>query len=363
MTRADAPSHFIYDLRASRVVFAPGALGELANEVAALGVSRAFVVSTQRRLAELPAVTTLLGDRFAGMFDRAVEHVPAATVADARQAFDRANADACVAIGGGSAIGLGKILARDTGVPLVAVATTYSGSEMTAVWGMTDANGKRTGRDPRVAPRLAIYDPELTLGLAPAISAASGMNALAHAVEALYAANASPMALAIAEEAARLLVASLPSVVTNPRDLDARSSALAGAHLAGRALDLAAMGLHHRLCHVLGGTFGMPHARTHAALLPHVLAFNAPAAPAAMARLARVFGNDAPVAALTAFSRSIGTAAPLQALGLRAEDVDRAADEATTTTYPNPRPAAKDDVQRLLRRALTSESPAVEAIA
>jgi maleylacetate reductase len=346
------PARFTYDLRASRVVFAPGALATLGAELDGLGATRAFVVSTRRRLAELPPMHDLLGARVGGVYDAAVEHVPDATVASAREALDRTTADVCVAIGGGSAIGLGKILARDTGLPLVAVPTTYSGSEMTSVWGMTDAGGKRTGRDPRVAPRVVVYDPELTLSLTAGVSAASGMNALAHAVEALYAANASPMALAIAEESVRSLATSLPAVVAAPDDRDARVSALSGAHLAGRALDLAAMGLHHRLCHVLGGSFGLPHARTHAALLPHVLAFNAPAAARAMARLGRALETSDPVGAIAALGASLGVAVPLRALGLREEHLDRAATEATATAYPNPRTATREEIRRLLSSAL-----------
>jgi maleylacetate reductase len=345
---------FIYDLRPTRVVFAPGAFAELPSELHALGVEHAFVVSTPGRLAELPSLPRLLGEHLAAVFDGAVEHVPIALVTAALDAVRRSNANVCVAIGGGSSIGLGKAIARETGLPLVAVPTTYSGSEMTSIWGITGENGKTTARDPRVAPRLVLYDPDLTLALSSTVSAASGMNALAHAVEALYAANASPVALALGEESARLLTANLPRVVSTPGDRDARAGALAGAHLAGRALDLAAMGLHHRLCHVLGGTFGMPHARTHAALLPHVIAFNAPAAPAAMKRLGRAMGASDPVVAIAALGHSLGVDTPLSELGLHAADVDRAADEATRTAYPNPRPASRDDIARLLEAARTS---------
>ena len=285
MTTLDAVMPFIYELRATRVVFAPDAFAELPAELHRLSAERAFVVSTPGRLASLPPLQPLLDPRLAATFDGAVEHVPVDVVERALEQCARANADVCVAIGGGSSIGLGKAIARETGLPLLAVPTTYSGSEMTSIWGMTDAGGKKTGRDPRVAPRVVVYDPALTLALPPLVSAASGMNAMAHAVEALYAANASPVALSLAEEAARLLASSLPLIASTPHDGDARANALAGAHLAGRALDLAAMGLHHRLCHILGGSFGLPHARTHAALLPYVVAFNAPAAPTAMRRL------------------------------------------------------------------------------
>ncbi|HEY9225590.1 MAG TPA: maleylacetate reductase [Gemmatimonadaceae bacterium] len=356
MTLELSPPRFTYDLRASRVAFGPGALRDLGTELAVLGARRVFVVSTKSRLAEVPPMNELLGERFAGVFDEAVEHVPAATVVAAQSALHQADADFCLAIGGGSAIGLGKILARDAGKLLAAVPTTYSGSEMTAVWGMTDVHGKRTGRDPRVAPRIVIYDPDLTLSLSPALSGASGMNAMAHAVEAMYAANASPMALALAEESARLLAASLPRVFANPHDHDARSTALSGAHLAGRALDLAAMGLHHRICHVLGGLFGLPHARTHAAVLPYVLAYNAPAARSAMLRLARSLEAYDSVTAIMHLCRTLGVARPLSELGLRKDDIDRAADEVTASPYANPRPATKEDVRGILLAAFYGDS-------
>jgi len=348
-------SRFAYDLRPTRVLFAPGALYELSSELDALGVRRALVISTPGRAAELPAFSELLGEKLVDVFDGAVEHVPTGVVATALDAARRCNADVCVSVGGGSAIGLGKAIARETGLPLVAVPTTYSGSEMTSIWGVTDHSGKRTGRDPRVAPRAVVYDPDLTLGLSPAVSAASGMNAMAHAVEALYAANASPITLAIAEEAVPLLTESLPRVFANPGDRDARSAALAGAHLAGRALDLAAMGLHHRLCHVLGGTFGLPHARTHAAILPYVLAFNAPAAPSAMRRLGRALNTDDPVGAIVALGRTLRVATPLADLGLHESDVERAVDEATASPYPNPRQATREEVRAILIAALLGD--------
>lgn len=350
MSAVPTVAPFIYELRPTRVVFSPGAIGELAVEVHRLGAGRPFVVSTPRQLRALPAPRDALGP--AGVFSSAVEHVPAEVAKAALDDFKNSGADVCVAIGGGSPIGLGKILARETGAPLVAVPTTYSGSEMTSIWGMTDANGKKTGRDARVAPRVVVYDPLLTLDLPSEVSAASGMNALAHAVEALYAANASPIALALAEEAVRLLAASLPAVVEHPRDREARAAALAGAHAAGRSLDLAAMGLHHRLCHVLGGTFGMPHARTHAALLRYVVAFNAPAAPNAMHRLAKALGARDAVAAVSSLTERLSVATPLSELGLRESDLDRAAEEATTSAYANPRSASRDEVRALLNDAL-----------
>lgn len=340
------------DLHGMRVLFMPGAVLKLRTELEALGVGRAFVVTTGGRSAAQVSPQELLGDACASVFSAAREHVPVETVAAALAQFRASKADVCIAIGGGSAIGLGKAIARRSGVPLVAVPTTYSGSEMTSIWGETDEAGKRTGRDPAAKPRLVIYDALLTLGFPAAQSAASGMNAMAHAVEALYAANATDETRAIAEEAARLLAENLPIIVVSPIDLEARSLAFRGAHLAGRALDAASMGLHHRICHVLGGTFRLPHAPTHAAVLPHVVAFSAPAALDAMTRLGRAIGHADCAAGLAALNHTLGISATLGDLGLQRDDIDRAADEVAATPYPNPRPVTRDDVRAVLLAAL-----------
>ncbi len=330
------------------VSFGPGAALELRAEIHTLGLHRAFVVTTGGRSAAQIDPRALLGDACADMFSGAREHVPSATVAAALERFTASNADVCIAIGGGSAIGLGKAIARRVGVPLVAVPTTYSGSEMTSIWGETDDAGKQTGRDPLAKPRLVVYDVTLTLGLPVAESAASGMNAMAHAVEALYAANATDETRTIADEAAALLAQSLPAVVASPSNIDARTTALRGAHLAGRALDASAMGLHHRICHVLGGTFRMPHARTHAVVLPRVVAFNTTAAPDAMARLSRAIGQPEAAAGLATLNQLLGIRMTLRELGLRQADIDQVADEVTATPYPNPRTVTRDDVRAIL---------------
>lgn len=349
---AIAPPRFNRDLPGTRLLFAPGAVLELPSQLASLGLSRVFVVSTGGRAAALVPPQELLGDALVEVYSAAREHVPVAVVAKALKRFRMNRADVCVAIGGGTAIGLGKAIAKETGTPLIVVPTTYSGSEMTSIWGQTDEMGKHTGRDPAVKPRLVIYDVTLTFGLPTDVSAASGMNAMAHAVEAMYATNATEETRAMAEEAARLLARSLPAIVANGTDLEARTAALIGAHLAGRALDEASMGLHHRICHVLGGTFGLPHARTHAVMLPHVVAFNAPAAPDAMARLGLAIGSADVAAGLAALNGTLGNRSTLSDLGLRVQDIDRAAAEVTATPYPNPRPASVAEVRQLLSNAL-----------
>jgi maleylacetate reductase len=342
---------FIVEWSKTRVVFGAGSLERLGTELDTLELARTLLVTTPRRDPTIEHVRVEIGDRLAGVCDIAAMHVPADRVQRAVAEVDRIRPDALLAVGGGSAIGLAKAIARERPLPIVAVPTTYSGSEMTSIWGTTSGDRKTTGRDPAVAPRLVIYDPVLTLPLPVHTSAASGMNAMAHAVEALYAPDASPIAYGAAEEAIRTLGRALPIVVASPRDLDARTQALRGAHAAAMALELAPMGLHHKLCHVLGG-FGLPHAATHAALLPHVVAFNAPAAPDAMARIAGALGVDDAAAGLRALDDALGLTMSLGALGLKAADVERAASAVGAATFPNPREATADAVRQLLLDAL-----------
>ena len=342
-------SDFTAEWTRARVVFGAGSVARLGAEVDALDWSRILIITTPGRHAEHAVVRAYLGGRVAGVCDIAALHVPAERVQAAVAKVDELQPDALLAVGGGSAIGLAKAVALGRVLPIGAVPTTYAGSEMTNVWGITDGAVKTTGRDVVVAPRLIVYDPDLTLTLPVPVSAASGMNAIAHAVEAMYAAGASPVAAAAADDALHALARALPAIAARPDDIEARTLALRGAHAAGVALNLAAMGLHHKICHVLGGTFGLPHAETHAAVLPRVVAFNTPAAPDAMTRIARAIGaNDAAIG-LAALVHSLGLTMSLRQLGLRDDDIDRAAELVTASSYPNPRPATKADVRELLR--------------
>jgi alcohol dehydrogenase class IV len=348
---------FTYQPQPTRVVFGAGRLDRLADEIARMGVSRVLVLSTpgQRRQAEW--ASALLGDRAVGIYAGAVMHVPIEAAAQARAEAARLRADSCVAIGGGSTIGLAKAIALELGLPILAVPTTYAGSEMTPIWGLTEGGVKRTGRDPRVLPRTVIYDPSLTLGLPARIAGPSGINALAHCVEALYAPDANPIIELMAEEGIRALDASLPVVVRHPGDLDARAQALYGAWLAGTALGAATLGLHHKLCHTLGGSFNLPHAEVHSVILPHAAAYNESAAPAALARAARALGAaDAP-GAIFDLVVSLGAPTALREIGMRAEDLDAAADLATRNPYANPAPVTRDGVRRLLDDAFYGRRP------
>lgn len=350
---------FAYETHDVRVVFGPGALAALPDVLQRIGARRVLVVTTPGRSAERSTLTHALGNACAGVFDRAVVHVPGAVVKAALDASARADADAVLALGGGSAIGVAKAMALESTRPVIAVPTTYSGSEMTAVWGITDAGAKRTGRDRRAAPRAVLYEPALTLSLPPDVSAASGMNAIAHCVEALYAMDGHPVASLLAEAGLRTLARSLPDVVRNPTDLAARGDALLGSHLAGRALDLTSMGLHHRMCHVLGGSFGLPHALTHAVLLPYVVAYNAPAATEALRVVTDALGSPDAWTGLFALTRGLGITHTLADLGLGEADLDRAAELTAQGAYPNPRAVTREGVRAVLAAAYAGVPPAL----
>ena len=352
---------FIYQANPARVIFGAGALRHLPQEIERLGARRALVLCTpeQRHLAE--RVAALLGARAAGIFDQAVMHVPIATARDAREQARRLGADCAVAIGGGSTTGLGKAIALESGLPIVAVPTTYAGSEMTPIYGLTEGGLKKTGRDIRVMPRTVIYDPELTLTLPLAMTVTSAFNAIAHAAEGLYAQDINPVLALMAEEGIRACAAALAPLQADPADLSARSDALYGAWLCGIVLGSTTMGLHHKLCHTLGGSFNLPHAETHTVVLPHALAYNAVQAPQAMARIARALGvpgRPGDVAtALHALARRHGAPTSLAALGMPRDGLDRAADLAAQTPYPNPRPLDRAALRALLQRAWDGTPP------
>ena len=348
---------FVYAGLPSRVVFGAGSISQLAAEVDLLGAKRALVLATAGRSTVVRALTAGLGERLAGFYGGAVMHVPLEVAADARRVARELGADCCVAVGGGSTIGLGKAIALTSGMPVIAVPTTYSGSEMTAILGLTEGGIKKTQRDPAVLPKTVVYDPELTLGLSPGTSAASGMNAIAHCVEALYAHDGNPIHALFAEEGIRALAAALPQVVADPRNLEARSQALYGAWLSGVSFATVSMGLHHKLCHVLGGTFNLPHAETHSIVLPHAARYNRDAAPEAMARIARSLGTDDAPGALYDLEAGLGLKLKLEDIGMPADGLARAARIVTESPYANPRPVVYDAVLQLLRDAYDGRRP------
>jgi maleylacetate reductase len=345
---------FVYDALPGRVVFGVGSVEHLGEEVDRLGAGRVLAIAGKRAIDGL---VERLGGRWAASFTDVQQHVPVEAAARAVAAASEAGADCLVAMGGGSATGMAKAVALEHQVPIVAVPTTYAGSEVTPIYGLTGPEGKRTGRDPRVLPRTVVYDPALTTGLPAKVTGPSGMNALAHCVEALYAPGANPVTSLLAEEGARALHHGLPLAVADPADLSARSDALLGAWLAGTVLAAAGIGIHHQLCHLLGGAYRLPHAELHAVVLPHAVHFVAPAARPQLARLAGSLGVDDAAGGIWDLGRRLGTPASLAELGLAEAELDRAAEQAVARVVQAPRRAGVSELRALLEAAWQGRRP------
>jgi maleylacetate reductase len=350
---------FVYNGQPSRVVFGAGSLRYLEREIDGLGARKALVLSTPEQRASAQMIADLLGVRAVGVFDRAFMHVPIETAREARELARKLGADCAVAIGGGSTTGLGKAIALDSGLPILAIPTTYAGSEMTPIYGITESGMKKTGKDARVLPRTVIYDPDLTLSLPVGMSVTSGINAIAHAAEGLYAVDANPIMNLMAKEGIASLGRALPAIKSLASDAKARSDALYGAWLCGTVLGNVGMALHHKLCHTLGGSFNLPHAETHTVVLPHALAYNAAAASHAMQTIAEALGDPRVSAAQAVFDLANNNAAPvaLKDIGMKATDLDRACDIALQNQYPNPRPLERAALRQLLQNAFDGVRP------
>ncbi len=351
---------FVFNGQPSRVVFGAGSLQHLEREVQQLGASRALVLCTPEQQPLAEAIAQRLGARAAGVYPKAVMHVPVETAQAAIAEAQRVNADCALAVGGGSTTGLGKAIALQSGLPILAVPTTYAGSEMTPIWGMTENGLKKTGRDARVLPRTVIYDPELTVSLPVGLTVTSGMNAIAHAAEGLYAQDSNPVMDLMAEEGIRALASALPLLRANPSDIDARGDALYGAWLCGTVLGNVGMALHHKLCHTLGGTLNLPHADVHTVVLPHAIAFNASAAPDAMKKISRALGGADAAQGLYRLAKDNGAPVALRNIGMQQSDIDRIAQIAVQNPYWNPRPIVPDAqpaLRELLQRAWEGAPP------
>jgi len=351
------PRDFVYQAQPSRVVFATGSFARLGDEVQALGTKRALVICTPQQREQAEAASRLLGARSAGVFDGAQMHVPIESARAARQHAAAIEADCIVAVGGGSTVGLGKAIALESPLPIIAVPTTYAGSEMTPIYGITEAGVKKTGRDLRVLPRTVIYDPELTLGLPVALSVTSGINAIAHAAEGLYARDGNPVMSLMAEEGIRALARGLRRIVVDPSDVAARSDGLYGAWLCGSVLGHVGMALHHKLCHTLGGSFNLPHAETHTVVLPHALAYNASAAPQAMERIAAALGADHGAMGVFRLAADLGAPTSLREIGMAEAEIGQACDIALANPYWNPRPVEREGLMQLLSDAWNGRAP------
>lgn len=352
---------FIYEGRPYHVIFGPGRLAEAAEALKWIGGSRALVLSTREQRGAAERVSAILGDLAAGIFAGAAMHTPVEVTEEALKVFADLDADSVVSIGGGSTTGLGKAIALRNDAPQLVIPTTYAGSEVTTVLGETEDGVKKTLRSPKVLPEAVIYDVELTLSLSPRLSATSGMNAMAHAVEALYAKDGNPVVSLMAEEGLRAFARSLPAIVRDPHDLAARTQAQYGAWLCGMCLASTSMALHHKLCHVLGGAFDLPHAETHAIVLPHATAYNASAAPEAMAKIARALGAQQAAGGLYDLARALRIPLALKDIGMPADGVGRAVELVLSDAYWNPRPLEKSALGALVQRAYEGSAPLQDA--
>ncbi|OAQ60225.1 maleylacetate reductase [Pochonia chlamydosporia 170] len=353
---------FEYNVLPSRVIFGSGSVKKLPDEIKRLNVSRPLLLSTPGKsnyTNQLSDILQAASIAVAGTFPHAKQHTPASVTEEATAVLNSIEADCVVSIGGGSVVGLGKAVSIRTGVPHISIPTTYSGSEMTPILGETQDGKKTTRSDPKILPAVVIYDADFTMTLPPAICSTSGINAIAHAVEALYAKNANPITSMLALEGIKALAESLPQIVLDPKSRSPRDQALYGAWLCGTVLGSSSMGLHHKLCHVLGGSFSLPHAETHTIVLPHALSYNAPAIPEQMAKLAIVLpgSNGDALTGLELLLEKLQVPRALKDFGMKESDIDKATEIATGNQYPNPRELEPEWIRELIRRAWAGEAP------
>jgi maleylacetate reductase len=350
---------FVYNGLPSRVVFGFGTSARAGEEIRRLGVRRPLVLSTPQQAREAQALADGLGMEVAGVFTEATMHTPVDVTERALGVVTKTNADGVVALGGGSTTGLGKAIALRTDLPQLVLPTTYAGSEMTPILGETSEGRKKTLRSPKVQPEVVIYDVDLTLSLPPGLSATSGMNAIAHAVEGLYAQDRNPIISLMALEGIRALAEGLPVIVDHPVDRSARAKALYGAWLCGSVLGSVGMALHHKICHVLGGTFDLPHAETHTIVLPHAASFNAQAVDGALAPVAEILHSAGPGQGLYDLAKRLRAPMALKDIGMPADGLDKAATQVTESPYYNPRQPTRDEVRALLEEAFSGRRPAM----
>jgi alcohol dehydrogenase class IV len=348
---------FVYAGLPARVVFGDGTLAQLSNEVERLGLSRALILATPGRAAHAEEIRAQIGARAVGVCALAVMHTPVDVTERALEIVRREKADGVISVGGGSTIGLGKAIALRTDLPQIAVPSTYAGSEMTPILGETKDGVKTTQRSPKVLPEVVLYDVASTMTLPIALSGVSGLNAIAHAVEALYAEDRNPVIDLMAIEAIQVMGWALSRLAENLLDREARSDALYGSFLSGACLGAVGMALHHKLCHTLGGAFDLPHAETHAIVLPHAVAYNASAAMKEMDRVAKALGANDAAAALFDLAGKLGAKRALKDLGMPESGIDLATDLALRNPYFNPRPLERAAIHEVIARAWAGERP------
>ncbi|KAI9729582.1 MAG: hypothetical protein M1834_006778 [Cirrosporium novae-zelandiae] len=350
---------FEYNANPGRVIFGNGTLKKLPEELKRQNLTSPLLLTTPQQTSQGEALQSILNGQIAGLYTQATMHTPANITSSAVAFAQEKKADSVVSIGGGSTIGLGKAISIRTGLPHICIPTTYAGSEMTPILGETADGRKTTRSDPKILPGTVIYDVDLTMTLPADMSATSGVNAIAHAVEALYARNTNPIITLLAIEGIRALASSLPEIVNNPSSssISARSKALYGAWLCGTCLGSVGMALHHKLCHTLGGSFNLPHAETHTIVLPHALSYNAPAVPEAMKKLAGALpcsDGDA-IKGLNVLLEKLKVKRGLKEFGMEEEDVEKAVEIAVSNPYWNPRPIEREPLREVIRRCWAGE--------
>jgi alcohol dehydrogenase class IV len=353
---------FAYDALPGRVVFGNGAFERVPDELDRLGARRVLLIADPSGRTWADRLADRIGSRIVGRIDDVRVHVPIERAEAARALARETEAGTLVTIGGGSATGLAKAVALEAPLPILAVPTTYAGSEMTPIWGLTEGARKTTGRDPRVQPRTVVYDPVLTLTLPASIAGPSGMNALAHCAEALYAAGANPITSLMAEQGIRVLATGLPRVTAHPDDLDARGDVLAGAYLAAAAFAAAGSGIHHKICHVLGGAYDLPHADMHTVVLPHALGLVAPSEPEAIARIAAALGSPDVPAAVYDLAAALGAQTSLAAIGMPGDRLDEAAELILEAIPGEPKPVGRPAIRALLDDAYVGRRPSLDRV-
>lgn len=347
---------FVHVSRPARIVFGSGRITDLAKELEQLGLSRALVLSSPFQKDDAKALVHRLDGRAVGLFSDAAMHTPVTVTQAATEIYNQIDADCVVSFGGGSTTGLGKAIAYRTDCPQIVIPTTYAGSEVTPILGQSEGGSKTTLVDPKVLPEVVIYDPDLTIELPISMSITSGLNALSHALEGLYAQDRSPISSLMAAEGIRALKTALPEILKNPQGGEARAKALYGAWLCGTVLGSVGMSIHHKLCHVLGGTLDLPHAETHAVMLPHTIGFVDAVAPDALTPARTIFGGELGKA-LFAFCGDLRAPQSLKNLGMEEKDIEPVIKAALANPYWCPRPVEYEPLKALMIRAWAGDMP------
>lgn len=339
------------------VAFGAGLRTRIKQFATAAGCKRIMILTTPHQSDLGLEMAETLGEMASGIFSKAAMHTPTDITEEALVHLRDTGADSVLAAGGGSTIGLGKALALMTGITQIALPTTYAGSECTPILGQTENGVKTTMSNPKLRPGIVLYDAELVATLPVPMTVTSALNAMAHAVEALYARDRSEASTVLALEGLSAFRQSLPAVIAHPTNLAARTATQEGAWACGTVLGQVGMALHHKLCHTLGGSLNLPHAETHAIILPHATAYNLAAAEAELAAVATMFGQADAARGLWEFARSLGAPTALKDLGVAEADLDRLAELATTNPYWNPREITRDGIRALLGRAWEGAAP------